>query len=241
VRGAELAIVFQEPLTALDPVLTVGAQLAAALRAHRSIGRAEARARARAALAEVGLDAAGAYPHELSGGMRQRALLALALVLEPKLLVADEPTSALDVTLQAHVLALLARRRAERGMALLIVTHDLRVAARAAGEVAVMYAGRIVERARAAELYAAPRHPYTAGLVRSLPERAAPRTRLAAIPGQVPPPGALPSGCRYRTRCELARERCAASEPALAPVGPVAEGAAAARRSACHFPFEVSP
>jgi len=239
-NGRELAFVSQEPASALDPVFTIGEQVAEVLRVHARLGRAAAWQRAVACLAEVGLAApeerAHAYPHELSGGQRQRAALAMALACGPALLVADEPTSALDVTLQAEILALLARLVRARDMALVLITHDLALVAEATERVAVMYAGRVVEEAPVHELFERPAHPYTAALLRSRPRAdAAPEARLAAIPGVVPELGSGPAGCRFAPRCALARERCSAEAP---PLETLAEPG---RRSACFFAAEVRP
>jgi oligopeptide/dipeptide ABC transporter ATP-binding protein len=237
-RGKELAMVFQEPASALDPVFSAGEQLSEVLRRHERLSRRAARERAIALLAEVGLsDAparARAYPHELSGGQRQRVLIAIAIACRPRLLLADEPTSALDVTVQAEILALLSALQRRHGMGFLLITHDLSVAARCAWRVAVMYAGRIVEEARAAELFRRPRHPYTIALLRARPAAAPPGTRLAAIPGQVPSPLRRPEGCAFHPRCPLARERCQLEEPRLLPARGTADS-----RVACHFPEEA--
>ena len=217
VRGRRIAMVFQDPMTSLNPVLTVGEQIAETIRAHAPVSRADARARAIALLAEVGLgDAAGRYgqyPHQLSGGMRQRVMIAIALAAEPELLIADEPTSALDVTVQAQILELLDRLRAARGMAVLLITHDLGIVAGRADRVAVMYAGRIVEEASVSELFAHPSHPYTGGLLASRPRLRGPKLPLAPIPGSVPVPGQWPAGCRFHPRCPKAMPHCSTEPP----------------------------
>jgi oligopeptide/dipeptide ABC transporter ATP-binding protein len=223
-RGARVAMIFQEPMTSLNPVFTVGFQIGEVLRVHRGLGKAAAWARAVELMRLVEIpDAerrARAYPHELSGGMRQRVMIAMAIACEPMLLVADEPTTALDVTIQAQILDLLRGLKERFGMSLLLITHDLGVVAAEADEVAIMYAGRVVERAATAPLFAAPAHPYTAALLASLPRLERRADRLVAIPGRVPDPTSLPSGCRFRDRCPRASERCAAEDPALEPVAP---------------------
>ncbi|MCG8692224.1 MAG: ABC transporter ATP-binding protein [Minwuiales bacterium] len=220
VRGNHIGMIFQEPMTSLNPVYTVGAQIAEALRLHRRMSRQEIRARSLELLDMVGIGAAerrlGQYPHELSGGLRQRVMIAIALACGPKLLIADEPTTALDVTIQAQILELLARLRADLNMAILMITHDLGVVAEFCDEVVVMYAGRVVEQAATAALFAAPRHPYTHGLLTSMPRLSGPRERIAAIPGMVPSPGKRLSGCSFRDRCARADERCATEMPPLA-------------------------
>jgi oligopeptide/dipeptide ABC transporter ATP-binding protein len=240
-RGREIGVVFQDAGASLDPVMRVGPQVAEGPRKTLGLGRAEARARALEVLAEVGLsDPAGMglrFPHQLSGGQRQRVALAMALASGPALLVADEPTTALDVTLQAQVLELLSRLAAQRGMALLLVSHDLAVVARAADEVAVMYAGRVVERGPSSSLLTRPRHPYTRALLRARPGAVPRGARLQPIPGAVGDLRRLPSGCAFRLRCPLARERCAAAEPPL----DVAPGSSGEQRSACFFSAEVPP
>jgi oligopeptide/dipeptide ABC transporter ATP-binding protein len=220
-RGAGMAMVFQEPAASLNPVLTIGSHLVETAQAHEPMSRQAARARAREALTLVGLPdpdrLLGRYPHELSGGMQQRALLALALIGRPQLLIADEPTTALDVTVQAQILELLARLREQLGMALLLITHNLGIAAGVADRVAVMYGARIVETAPTGRLFAAPAHPYTAGLLQAAPRLDGPDRPTPAIRGLVPPATAWPDGCRFRPRCARAWERCL-SEPGLLPV-----------------------
>jgi len=219
-RGGGIGMVFQEPAANLNPVLSIGAHLVETIRAHASLSRGAARARARELLAMVGLPEPDRhlrqYPHELSGGMQQRVLLALALAGEPKLLVADEPTTALDVTTQAEILELLDSLRRQLGMAMLLITHNLAIAATVADRVAVMYGGRIVETAPAARLFAAPAHPYTEGLLRAAPRLDGPDRPTPAIPGGVPPATAWPTGCRFRPRCARAFDRCAEEPPLMA-------------------------
>jgi len=230
--GRELAMVFQEPAGALNPVLTVLEQVAEVLRLHGGFSRAGAAARARDLLLEMGLEDDGTlarrYPHELSGGQRQRALFAAALAAGPALLVADEPTSALDAHVQKELLLLLARLQERREMAILFVTHDLSVVAELAARMAVLYAGRVVEEGPVGELFARPRHPYTRGLLDARVTPTSPRGRFAAIPGQVPVPGAWPAGCAFAPRCARASEACAVPPPWRSD-GPGG--------SACHHPL----
>jgi oligopeptide/dipeptide ABC transporter ATP-binding protein len=218
VRGGGIGLVFQEPSAALNPVLTIGTQVVEAIRAHRRVPAAAARRRALELLERLAIpDPARRlreYPHQLSGGQRQRALVAIALAAEPQLLIADEPTTALDVTVQAEVLDLFAALRRDLGLAILLITHDLAVVAQSSDRVAVMYAGEIVEAGPTTELFAAPGHPYTRGLLASLPRLgSAGSGALPAIPGQVPAPSRLPSGCPFHPRCDVRETRCSTVEP----------------------------
>jgi peptide/nickel transport system ATP-binding protein len=224
VRGNEIAMIFQEPATSLNPAFRVGEQIAEMVRRHRGASRKQARARAIEVLGEVGIPnparRVDAYPHEFSGGMRQRVMIAMAISCEPRVLIADEPTTALDVTIQAQVLALLDRLRREHHMALLLITHDLGVVAQVCDEATVMYSGQIVERGPVRELFRRPLHPYAEGLLVSMPQLA-PRShgRLASIPGAPPIPWRLPTGCRFHPRCPYAVDACRETAPELAPAG----------------------
>ena len=224
IRGNDIAMIFQDPLSSLHPFFKVGSQLIEALRVHNDMSKAQARARAIELLGLVGIPdpprRVDDYPHEFSGGMRQRAMIAMALANEPKLLIADEPTTALDVTVQAQILALLERLQHELGMAIVIITHDLGVVAEMADEIAVMYAGRIVEKASAATVFDDPEHPYTWGLLKSIPKLDSPRDEdLVPIPGTPPSLIRRPSGCHFHPRCPYAQPSHARVDPQLAPVG----------------------
>jgi peptide/nickel transport system ATP-binding protein len=219
IRGCRIAMVFQEPMTALNPVFTVGDQIAEVVRVHERASRREAWRRAVEMLERVGISSpaerARQYPHQLSGGMRQRVLIGMALVMRPALLIADEPTTALDVTVQAQILELLRELQQEFRMAVLLITHDLGVVAETASRVLVMYGGEIVEEAAVERLFSRPEHPYSEGLLAAMPRLDGPRDRLTAIRGTVPPPTAWPSGCRFRDRCTYAWDRCAREHPEL--------------------------
>jgi oligopeptide/dipeptide ABC transporter ATP-binding protein len=229
-RGDRMAMIFQEPMTSLNPVMTVGDQVAEAVMLHRGLSRRDARARALAVLEEVKIPSAARrfdeYPHQFSGGMRQRVMIAIALACEPALLLADEPTTALDVTIQAQVLGLLADLKDRHGTALLFITHNLGVVAQIADRVAVMYAGQIVEEGPVAAIFASPAHPYTRALFAAIPRMDRDGQTLQAIAGRVPPLDAMPSGCRFAPRCTLARNGCGRPQ-ALSAVG-------ASHRVRCH-------
>jgi peptide/nickel transport system ATP-binding protein len=234
-RGARVAMVFQDPMMTLNPVLKIGTQMVAAVRAHDRVSKAEARARARDALGTVGIpspeERLDAYPHQLSGGMRQRVAIATALLHRPAVIIADEPTTALDVSIQGQILAEVRRLADETGTAFVWITHDLAVVSSLADEVCVMYAGRIVERGPAEAVIAAPRHPYTQGLLASVPSLHEPGERLPQVPGSAPPPTDRPPGCAFRPRCPRATEACL--------VDPAIQTYDSERRAAlCHHPIE---
>ncbi len=230
-RGKRMAMIFQEPMSSLNPVFPVGEQIAEAVRRHDRLPRRAAWDRAVEMLAKVGIPGAAeratAYPHQLSGGMRQRVMIAMALACDPEMLIADEPTTALDVTIQAQILDLLRKLRAELGLTVLLITHDLGVVAEQADRVIVMYAGRVVEESPTAPLFARPLHPYTSGLLDSIPDLDHTVDELPAIEGVVPSPFALPPGCRFAPRCRFVEASCNSGEPMLRPVG--------ARLTACRL------
>jgi oligopeptide/dipeptide ABC transporter ATP-binding protein len=223
IRGNRISMIFQEPMTSLNPVFTVGDQVAEVARVHSGASKREAWERAVEMLTTVGMPAAAErareYPHQLSGGLRQRVMIAMALMMDPALLIADEPTTALDVTIQAQILELLAEMQGRIGMSILLITHDLGVIAESASRVLVMYAGQIVEEAPVGALFEVPHHPYTEGLLAAMPRVGAERERLEVIPGSVPPPTNWPSGCRFHDRCPFAWERCAVEPPPLYQIG----------------------
>jgi len=219
IRGNDISMIFQEPMTALNPVFTVGNQIMETVILHQGLDKAAAREHAIRMLEKVGIPSpekrVDEYPHQLSGGMRQRVMIAMAMACSPALLIADEPTTALDVTIQAQVLDLIKDLQEREGMSVLLITHDLGVVAETADHVAVMYAGKIVEYAGVEAIFERPRHPYTIGLFHSLPDLSRPDERLPTIDGIVPSAFHFPSGCRFRTRCSIATDRCAAEEPPL--------------------------
>ncbi len=235
-RGDRLAMIFQEPMSSLNPAFTVGEQIVEGLLRHRRLTRAQASARALAMLEKVHIPAPAQrfhdYPHRLSGGMRQRAMIAMALACEPRLLIADEPTTALDVTIQAQILELMQMLQQETGAAIFLITHDLGVVAESADEVLVMYAGRAVEQAPVRELFAQPQHPYTVGLLGAIPRLQGQPARLASIDGQVPSPLHMPAGCRFAQRCPFVVADCRSAPPLLRELRELREGDAA-HRSAC--------
>ena len=237
VRGGGVSMIFQEPMTALNPVLPVGVQIEESLRAHTALDRSDRRKRARELLDLVGIpDAArrlGEYPHQFSGGMRQRAMIAIALASDPRLLLADEPTTALDVTIQDQILKLILSLRDRLGMGIVLVTHDLGVVAETCERMAVMYAGRIVEEGPVVDVFASPRHAYTLGLLGSIPRPGSERSPLRSIEGTPPGLGALPSGCAFHPRCAFATAVCREVRPSLDPQG-------ADRRAACHHSDRVA-
>jgi peptide/nickel transport system ATP-binding protein len=239
IRGNRIAMIFQEPMSSLNPLLSVGAHVAEPLRLHRGLSRRDARARAIALLDRVGIPSAAQryddYPHRMSGGMRQRVMIAAALACDPALLIADEPTTALDVTIQAQITDLLADLQAEFGMGVLFITHDLGVVAEQAHRVVVMYAGRVVERARTTMLFGAAAHPYSAALLRCMPDdETRGDHRLAVIEGTVPAPTSLAGGCRFAPRCPQAMSACQAGEPPLLALGPD-------HAAACVAPLGIAP
>ena len=235
-RGRKVAMVFQDPMMTLNPVLRVGDQMAMAVQVHDRVSRRAAWDRARSALETVGIPAPGerlmAYPHQLSGGMRQRVAIATALLHQPAVIIADEPTTALDVSIQGQILAEVRRLADDTGTAIVWVSHDLAVVSSLADEICVMYAGRIVESGPAERVIAAPRHPYTRGLIASVPSSHAPGGRLPQIPGSTPQLSSLPAGCPFRPRCDRATDLCATEPPRVAAAG---------RTVLCHHPLEVAP
>lgn len=244
--GTELAIVFQDALTALNPLYTVGTQLAEPFRIHRGMSGKDAKRKAVELMERVGIPQPetrlGSYPHQFSGGMRQRLLIAMAVALNPSVLIADEPTTALDVTVQAQIMALLRDLRTECRMAVVLITHDLALVAEEADRVAVMYAGNIVETGTVTEVFGNPKHPYTKGLLDSVPVNARRGDGLKSIAGSPPDLHSIPKGCVYQDRCPIAQEVCATTRPVLDDVGAGAAPAATShpsRKAACHFPEEV--
>ena len=224
IRGNDISMIFQEPMTSLNPVYTCGEQIMEAVILHQKVGRAEAKTRAIEMLRLVGIPSpeqrVDEYPHQLSGGMRQRVMIAMALSCQPEVLIADEPTTALDVTIQAQILALLNRLQEEMGMAILLITHDLGVVAETCDRVAVMYAGHVVEYAVVEEIFEKPRMPYTTGLLGSIPKLGEEKERLRVIPGNVPNPAEFPPGCTFHPRCPVAIEPCRVENPPLEEIRP---------------------
>lgn len=223
IRGNEIAMIFQEPMTSLNPVFTIGDQIGEAVRLHTKASKKESRQRAIEMLIKVGIPRAEAivdeYPHQLSGGMRQRVMIAMAMACNPELLIADEPTTALDVTIQAQILDLMRQLNREADTAVLLITHDLGVVAQMCHRVVVMYAGNVIEEGDVRTILKEPKHPYTIGLLNSLPKLEESQERLYSIPGNVPIPGSLPTGCRFAPRCEQAVDRCRQEMPELVAVG----------------------
>jgi oligopeptide/dipeptide ABC transporter ATP-binding protein len=241
IRGNEISMIFQEPMTSLNPVFTIGNQIMETIMLHQRLGKKEARAKAIEMLRLVGIPAPDKrvddYPHQLSGGMRQRVMIAMALSCNPTVLIADEPTTALDVTVQAQILELIKSLREKLKMAVILITHDLGVVAETCDHVVVMYAGKVVEQGTADDIFTRPAHPYTRGLLNSIPEATEgtrKKGRLETIPGLVPSLLNLPTGCRFLDRCKRAKpETCSKAEPSLDPVGP-------GHRAACYFPYQES-
>ena len=235
VRGADIAMIFQEPMTSLNPVFPVGEQIAESIRLHQGLSGDEALNEARRMLELVRIPEAQAilsrYPHQLSGGMRQRVMIAMALSCRPAVLIADEPTTALDVTIQAQIIELLLELQQKENMALVLITHDLALVAEAAHKIIVMYAGQVVETGSSHDIFRAPRHPYTQALLRALPEFAQDKARLASLPGVVPGKYDRPQGCLLNPRCPYATDKCRAEEPEL---NQLADG----RQSKCHYPLD---
>ncbi len=229
IRGNDIGVIFQEPMTSLNPVHKIGRQIGESLMMHKGMNRSQAREKSIELLKSVGIPRAeqivDEYPHRLSGGMRQRVMIAIAMSCDPKLLIADEPTTALDVTIQAQILDLMRKIRSERDAAILLITHDLGVVAEMCDRVVVMYAGKVVEQGTVIEIFRKPSHPYTIGLMKSVPKLEERQERLPSIPGNVPSLELMPKGCRFASRCAFAFEKCVQEEPMLFPV----EGQHAAR------------
>ena len=236
IRGNEISMIYQEPMTSLNPVFTSGMKIIEAIRIHQGLDKKEAEEKAIKMLRLVGISdpelRLHEYPHQLSGGMRQRVMIAMGLCCEPELLIADEPTTALDVTIQAQILDLMRKLKAELGMTILFITHDLGVVAEMAQRVIVMYGGQVVEEAPVKELFASPRHPYTKGLLACIPKMEDNREKLDVIQGMVPSPSDFPPGCRFHPRCPYAQECCRREEPPVRMIG--------ATKVSCHFPLGVS-